>query len=123
MAKEGNKKKVEDFLSGKSDHTISLFHHFVNEYANIAPVSLYATKTMIGIVHDAKKIAWITQFGKNFIHIIIPFDKAYPDNLCFQKIAQVPGNALQFNHHFRMLYNEDINGEVTQFMKLSLNNK
>src|SRR5665213_2169753 len=123
MAKATNNKKVEDFLNGKSNHTIALFHHFVNEYAKIAPVTLYPSKTMIGIVYESKKIAWITQFGKNFIHIVFPFDKGYPDNLCFQKIAQVPGDALQSNHHFRMLYVEDINTEVIQFMKIALNNK
>lgn len=123
MAKAFNNKKVEDFLSGKSDHTISLFHHFVNEYAKLASISLYPSKTMIGIVYDTKKIAWVTQFGKNFIHIVFPFNQAYPDNLCFQKIAQVPGDALQFNHHFRMLYVDDINEEVIQFMKMALNIK
>lgn len=123
MAKETGKKKVEDFLIGKSDHTSSLFHHFVNEYAMLASISLYPAKTMVGIVYDTKKIAWITQFGKNFIHIVFPFNKAYPDNLCFQKIAQVPGDALQFNHHFRMLYVDDINAEVIEFMKMALHNK
>jgi hypothetical protein len=56
--------------------------------------------------------------GKDFIDIVFPFEKPYPDNLCFRKIAQVPGQ-LQFNHHFRMQRKEDINGEVKKFMKLA----
>lgn len=119
MPKAQPNKTIENFLNGKSDHTKSLFHHFVNEYREIGLVTLHPAKTMIGISNNKKRIAWITQFGKNFIHVVFPFSKTYPDNLCFQKIAQVPGDAHQFNHHFRMLYNEDINEEVKNFMKMA----
>jgi len=74
---------------------------------------------MIGVANDRKRIAWITQIGKNFIHVVFPFRKAYPENLCFTKIAVVPGDAHQYNHHFRMLFPEDVNGEVKEFMKLA----
>jgi hypothetical protein len=121
MPRSQDNKTVEVFLTGKSGHTKSLFHHFVNEYRKIGLVTLHPAKTMIGIANDKKRIAWITQFGKNFIHIVFPFSKPYPDNLCFQKIAQVPGDALQFNHHFRMLYAEDINEEMIKFMKMAYN--
>lgn len=121
MTKPKPNKTIEDFLAGKSDHTKSLFHHFLNEYRKIGLISLHPAKTMIGISNDKKRIAWITQFGKNFIHIVFPFAKAYPDNLCFQKIAEVPVSAHQFNHHFRMLYNKDINEEVIRFMTMAYN--
>jgi hypothetical protein len=74
---------------------------------------------MIGIANANKRIAWINQLGKNFIHVVFPFKKPYPDNLCFQKIAQVPGDNSQYNHHFRMLYKEDVNEEVIRFMRLA----
>ena len=119
MSKPQFNNTIHDFLSGKSDHTKSLFEHFINEYRNIGLVTLHPAKTMIGIANDKKRIAWITQFGKNFIHVVFPFSKAYPDNLCFQKIAQVPGDAHQFNHHFRIIYKEDINEEAIQFMKMA----
>lgn len=64
-------------------------------------------------------MAWVTQLGKNFIHVVFPFKKAYEDQFCFQKIAQVPGDAKQYNHHFRMYHPEDVNQEVIQFMKLA----
>ena len=73
---------------------------------------------MIGISNTHKRIAWVTQSGKNFIHVVFPFRQAYPDNLCFQKIAQVPGQQ-QFNHHLRMLNKDDLNGEVMRFMKMA----
>ncbi len=85
----------------------------------IGKVTIHPAKTMIGIASDRKRIAYITQLGKNFIHVVFPFEKPHNDNLCFQKIAQVPGDDKQFNHHFRMLSKEDVNKEVKKFMKLA----
>ena len=121
MSKSEVNKTIQDFLKGKTDHTLSLYHHFINEYRKLGIVTLHPAKTMIGIANDKKRIAWITQLGKNFVHVVFPFKQPYPDNLCFQKIAQVPGDAHQFNHHFRMYFEEDVNDEVIEFMKLALN--
>lgn len=116
----GNEPKtLNDFLAGKSDQTLALFQHFLLEYNKICEVTPHPTKTMIGIANDRKRIAWITQLGKNFVHIVFPFKKPHPDNLCFIKIAQVPGDDHQFNHHFRMYSKEDVNEEVKTFMKLA----
>jgi hypothetical protein len=112
-------RELAAFLHGKSEHTMALFDHFVNEFKKIGDVTLHPAKTMIGVSNGHKRVAWITQLGKNFIHVVFPFEKPYEDNLCFQKIAQVPGDAKQFNHHFRMLLKEDVNREVTGFMKLA----
>lgn len=112
-------KTIEDFLAGKSETTRTLFQHFIKTYSELGVISVHPAKTMIGIANDFKRIAWVTQLGKNFVHIVFPFKKPYPDNLCFTKIAQVPGDAHQFNHHFRMLHEEDLNDEVIQFMKLA----
>lgn len=109
-----------NFLNGKSEQTLTLFRHFVDEFQNIGPVTLHPAKTMIGIANPHRKIAYITQLGKNFIHVVFPLRKRYDDNFCFQKIAQVPGD-MQFNHHFRMLYKEDVNDEVREFMLLAYN--
>jgi hypothetical protein len=112
-------KQLEGFLTGKSGYTLMLFNHFVDEYKKIGNITLHAAKTMIGVANGHKRIAWITQLGKNFIHVVFPFKQAYPDNLCFQKIAQVPGDTLQFNHHFRIYSLEDINDEVLQYMLMA----
>ena len=109
---------IDSFLRGKSAHTLSLFSHFVAEYKNLGDVSFIPAKTMIGIATSRKRIGYITQFGKNFIHVVFHFDQPYPDNLCFQKIAQVPGEK-QYNHHFRMMATEDINDEVRKYMRLA----
>src|ERR1043165_7300663 len=119
MAKATSEKTLDEFLKGKSELTLALFHHVIDEFQRIGKVSVHPAKTMIGIATERKRIAYITQLGKNFIHVVFPFEKPYPDNLCFQKIAQVPGDDKQYNHHFRMLSKEDLNKEVISFMKLA----
>jgi hypothetical protein len=114
--------QIRAFLNGKSDYTLSLFQHFVDEFQKIGNVELHPTKTMIALGNPDKRIAWVTQLGKNFIHVVFPFKQLYPDNFCFKKMAQVPGSN-QYNHHFRMLYKEDINEEILKFMQLSYNNE
>jgi hypothetical protein len=108
------------FLSGKTEMAIDLYRHFVNSFKQVGAIELYPTKTMIGIATTQRRIAWITAIGKNFVHVVFPFKKRYDDNLCFQKIAQVPGDSKQFNHHFRMQAKEDVNEEVKSFMLLAL---
>jgi len=108
------------FLGGKSKHALVLFYHFVSEFQKVGPITLHPAKTMIGIANSHKRIVYITQFGKNFIHVVFPFKKHYEDSFCFNKIAQVPGD-MQFNHHFRMLQKEDVNEEVIEFMRLAYN--
>lgn len=110
---------LSGFLTGKSEHTLMLFRHFIAKFETIGDIAIEPTKTMIGISNNHKRITWVTQLGKNFVHIVFPFKQEYMDNLCFQKIAQVPGDAQQFNHHFRLLNPEDVNEEVMGFMKLA----
>src|SRR4051812_31296886 len=115
-AKSSGTPTVAAFLEGKSAHTLLLFHCLVARFQELAPVTLHPTKTMIGIRYSERPLAWITTLGKNVVHVVFPFAQPYPDNLCFTKIAQVPGT-LQYNHHFRMYAPEDVNEEVMQFMK------
>jgi hypothetical protein len=109
---------LSDFLTGKSEHTLALFNYFVDQFKTVGEITIHPAKTMIGVSNGHKRIAWITRLGKNFLHVSFPFKQEYPDNLCFQKIAQVPGQQ-QYNHHFRMYFQDDLNEEVTAFMKLA----
>jgi hypothetical protein len=110
---------MNDFIKGKSKVSIELMEHFLAQFNAIGDVHLHTTKSMIGISNHSRRIAWITQLGKDFVHIVFPFEKPYPDNLCFVKIAQVPGDDKQFNHHLRIYSKEDINEEVMGFMKIA----
>jgi len=111
-------KRFSFFLKGKSEYSLGLYDHFITEYQKIGNITLHPTKTMIAVSNGERRAAWVTQIGKNFIHVVFPLKKAYPDNLCFQKVGQVPG-ATQFNHHFRMLFKEDINEEILKFMRIA----
>jgi hypothetical protein len=115
-----NDKVLQDFLKGKSEHTIFLFHHFVKQYQKIGNTTVHPTKSMIAFA-AATRMAYLTRLGKDFVDIVFPFDQPYEDNLCFHKIAQVPGTK-QFNHHFRMYRIEDLNEELVSFMKMAYRN-
>lgn len=115
---EEDRELQQNFLIGKSEQALALFDHFISEFQKIGAVTIHPAKTMIGIANSHKRIVYITQLGKNFIHVVFPFKERFDDNLCFQKIAQVPGD-IQCNHHFRMLDKDDVNDEVVKFMKMA----
>ena len=112
-----NETTLLDFLVDKSELTISLFWHFARSFQKIGAVTIHPTKSMIAFA-SKKRIAYVIQLGKNFVDVVFPFDHRYDDNLCFRKIAQVPGTQ-QFNHHIRLMSKEDVNKEVLHFMKLA----
>lgn len=114
----GEETQLSELLSGKSEHTLMLFDAFITRFTEVGNITVEPAKTMIGISNANKRIAWVKQLGKNFIHVVFPFKKEYPDNLCFQKIAKVPGQN-QFNHHFRMCLLDDLNEEVLGYMALA----
>ncbi len=111
-------KHLSDFLNGKTEYTLGLFRFFIDQLGEFGMIKLSPTKSMIAI-ESKTQFAYITQLGKNFIHVVIPFDQPYEDNLCFTKIAQVPGTN-QFNHHLRIFFTEDINNEVKAFLRLAM---
>lgn len=110
-------KTLSDFLDGKPAVTTSLFWYFVKRYQELGNITLHPTKSMIAFA-SMTRIAYITRLGRDFVDIVFPFKNAYPDNLCFHKIAQVPGSN-QYNHHFRLQNEDDINDEVISYMKLA----
>lgn len=120
MKREGETgKALETFLNNKSEKTVQLFNHLVRQFREIRPIDVWPAKSMIGIATPRRRIAWVTQLGRNFVHVVIPFREAYGDNLCFVKIVRVPGDDKQFNHHFRMLECADVNEEMQRFMRLA----
>lgn len=113
-------KVLDDFLHNKTEHTLELFWHFVDIFQKLGKVTLHPTKSMIGFAVKTR-MAYVIRLGKNFVDVVFPFDKPHTDNLCFHKIAQVPGTK-QYNHHLRLQDKQDINAEVKKFMKLALLN-
>ncbi|MEO5910630.1 MAG: hypothetical protein ABIP95_07055 [Pelobium sp.] len=116
---ENTKNFDHPLLFNKTVYSLELYDCFISAFKKIGVIELVPKKTMIALTNGEQNIVWITALGKDFLHVVFPFPIAYTANLCFQKIAQVPGDANQFNHHFRMLFKEDINEEVLGFMKLA----
>ena len=111
-------KELSKFLAGKSEVTVDLFWHFIEAFRSIGDVTIHPAKTMIGIA-TTKRIAYVTRLGKNFVDVTFMFDQPYNENLCFIKIAQVPGTS-QYNHHLRLMSKSDVNKEVLAFMKKAI---
>lgn len=109
--------QLKEFLNGKTEYALSLFRFFIDELNTFGAFEVKATKTMIAL-QSTVKFAYVTQLGKNFIHIVLPFNQPFYNQLCFSKIANVPGTN-QFNHHLRIYYSEDFNDEVMCFLKLA----
>ena len=113
-----NERTVEDFLNGKSEKTIDLFHFFIQEYQKIGEFVLHPAKSRIGFAAKTR-FGYIHQLGKNFLDVSLTFDQPYRDNLCFYRIGEVPGGKI-FQHYLRIFEKEDINEEVKKYMKLAL---
>jgi len=112
-----NDKNVTDFLQGKSAHTVALFQYFLDTYKQIGDFVLHPAKSRLALARHTRFCS-ITQFGKDFLHVVFPLDQLYPDNLIFIKIGQV-SNSKVFNHHCRLYAQEDVNEEVRKFMQLA----
>ena len=108
-------KNITDFLIGKSNTTIHLFEILMDKFQEIGSIKIHATKSMIVISAD-KGFAYVINLGKNFVDVVLPFNERYEDNWCFRKITQVPGTN-DYNHHLRIMYQEDFNEEVFDYLK------
>lgn len=106
---------IDSFLLGKSETSIFLFEHLINSLGEIGPIYLRATKSMIVISADSD-FAYIISMGKTFIDVVLTFKELFEDNLCFRKIALVPGTN-DYNHHLRIMLPEDLNEEVFAYLK------
>ncbi|MES2830271.1 MAG: DUF5655 domain-containing protein [Bacteroidota bacterium] len=115
-----NNKELNAFLTNKTPHAIELLNHFINEYNSIGALDIRITKSMIAFNRD-RGIAYVIQIGKEFIDIVLPFNKPMEDNMCFRKIKQVPGTS-QYNHHLRLYFRDDVNEEVKHYMELAYQN-
>jgi hypothetical protein len=113
-----NEKTVGDFLFGKSPEVVDLYQYFIEEYQGIGSFRLHPAKSRIAFAADIR-FGYIHRLGKDFLDVVLTFNKAYHDNLCFYRIGEVPGGKY-FQHYLRLYNKEDINDEVRKFMKMAL---
>lgn len=113
-----NERTVEDFLQGKSENTIELFHYFIEEYQKLGDFVLHPAKSRIAFAAQIR-FGYIHRLGKDFLDVVLTFDKPYEDNFCFYRIGEVPGGKI-YQHYLRILHKDDLNNEVRKFMKMAL---
>lgn len=106
---------ITEFLSGKPAVAELLFDAFMLNMQEIGPFQAYAGKSMV-MLKNKKNFAQIIYFGKQFIDVVFQFKESFDDNLCFRKIALVPGTT-DFNHHLRLMHPDDLNEEVIGYLK------
>ncbi len=113
-----NEKTVSDFLKGKSETTIGLFNAFIQEYQKLGDFTLHPARTRIAFAARIR-FGYIHRLGKDFVDVVLTFDRPHHDNLCFYRIGEVPGGKM-FQHYLRIYRGEDINDEVKKFMRMAL---
>lgn len=113
-----NERTVDDFLKGKSERTIGLFYHFIEEYRKLGHFVLHPARTRIAFAARIR-FAYIHRLGRDYVDVALTFDRAYHDNLCFYRIGEVPGGKI-YQHYLRIFRPEDINDEVRKYMLLAL---
>ncbi len=115
-----NEKTVEDFLQSKSEHVVELFHYFISEYQKMGDFVLHPAKSRIAFAAKTR-FGYIHRLGKEYLDVVLTFEKPHEDNLCFYRIGEVPGGKI-YQHYIRIINKEDINLEVRKFMKMALKN-
>jgi hypothetical protein len=113
-----NERTVGDFLEGKSAHTTELFHFFIDEYKKLGDFVLHPAKSRIAFAAKIR-FGYIHRLGKDFLDVVLTFDKPHSENLCFYRIGEVPGGKY-YQHYLRLLRKEDLNEEIKKYMKLAL---
>ena len=113
-----NEKTVNDFLKGKSEDTVRLFYYIIEEYKKMGNFVLHPARSRIAFASRIR-FGYIHRLGKNFVDVVLTFNKPYYDNLCFYRIGEVPGGKI-FQHYLRFFNPEDLNKEVRMYMKMAL---
>ncbi len=113
-----NEKTLDDFLEGKSEHTLDLFYLFISEYKKIGDFVLHPAKSRIAFASRIR-FGYIHRLGKDYVDVVLTFNQPHHDNLCFYRIGEVPGGKY-FQHYLRIMKRDDINEEVRKYMKMAL---
>jgi len=97
-----NERTVEDFLVGKSIHSVELFNYFIQEYMKIGKFMLHPAKSRIAFAAKIR-FGYIHRIGKDFLDVVLTFRTPYKDNLCFYRIGEVLGGKY-YQHYLRILF-------------------
>jgi len=104
---------VDDFLRGKTQQAIDLFHLFLSEYKKIGDFELHPVKTRVALL-TKMRFCSINKAGKDFISIHLVLTQVH-NSSCFYKIDNI--NNRFFIHHAKIKSKTDINDELKKFMR------
>lgn len=107
---------VDDFLKGKSAHSVDLFNTFLEEYRKIGPFQLHPVKTRVALLTQMRFCA-INKIGSDYISIHLVLTQPFEHTLCFYKIENLANRF--FVHYARLYDHEDFTAELNYFMALA----
>jgi hypothetical protein len=103
---------VEEFLSGKTDHSVKLFNSFLDEFRTIGDFELHPVKTRVALL-TMIRFASINKIGSDFVDGHLVLVEPMEDD-CFRRVENL-GDRF-YVHHFRITDISQIR-ELRPFMK------
>lgn len=107
---------TEDFLKGKTEKSIELFHCFLDQYKKIGKFETHPVKTRVALL-TLMRFASINKLGNDFLDGHLVLVEQYNDPTIFYKIDNLHNRF--FVHHFRIYKQKDINSTFKKYMKLA----
>jgi hypothetical protein len=107
---------VANFLKGKSEYAIEIFHYFISQYRTIGYFDLHPVKTRIALLTQMRFCA-VNNIGPDFIDVHFVLTKPYYKAGCFRKIENLADK--YYIHHARIRQRKDINAEIKKYMRLA----
>ena len=107
---------LEDFLKGKPEESVELFHFFIEEYRKIGPFELHPVKTRVALL-TKMRFCSINKVGPNYIDIHLVLTALFDDTACFYKIDNLANRF--FVHHARLYEKNDVTDELRKHMTLA----
>lgn len=112
-----NQGTIDDFLAGRSDEAVRLFHFLLDEFNKLGVFELHPAKTRVALV-GRMRFASINRIGRDFVDGHIVLDKSRADETCFYRIDQFGPRA--FVHNFRIYKRSDISRKLRKYMKMAV---
>ena len=107
---------VDDFLKGKTVHSIALFNEFLAGYRKIGPFELHPVKTRVALL-TKMRFCSINKIAADHIDIHLVLTQPFEHTLCFSKIDNLANRF--FVHHARIYDHEDFTAELHYFMTMA----
>ncbi len=106
---------VADFLKGKPEPSVRLFHYFLKEYDKIGPITLDPVKTRVAFMVDVR-FGSVHRIGRNFIAGGFWLTRRRRHRTIY-RVEELGPRC--FLHHFRLHKPEDIDAAFRRLMALA----